>query len=164
VLEIVQRRRESNCKRLGCVQQNSSLAWHTGLSGGAPDSVRCVRLVHVNSPFSGFDGGVWLKITGPSSGAPDCPVSHPRRTRRSRELQWGNVAIIHRTVRWCTGLSGEPTVGRVIFARHVVAPTVGWAHRTVRCAPDSVRCANRFRGPTVGCSPYGKKSSTGQEM
>jgi hypothetical protein len=95
--------------------------------------------------------------TGPSGGAPDCPVSHPRRTRRSQELQWGDVAIIHRTVRWCTGLSGEPTVGHAIFARHVAAPTVGWAHRTVRCA-------NRFRGPTVGCSPYGKKSSTGHEQ
>jgi hypothetical protein len=51
-------------------------------------------------------------------------------------------------------------VGRAINARHVVAPTVGWAHWTVRCAPDSVRCANRSRGPTVGCAPYGKKSST----
>jgi hypothetical protein len=54
-----------------------------------------------------------------------------------------------------------PTVGRAIFVRHVVALTVGWAHRTVRCAPDNVRCANRSRGPTVGCSSYGKKSSTG---
>jgi hypothetical protein len=24
---------------------------------------------------------------------------------------WRRMAIIHRTVRWCTGLSGEPTVG-----------------------------------------------------
>ena len=36
----------------------------------------------------------------------------------------------------CTGLSGEPTVGRVIGARHVAEPTVGRGHRTVRCAPD----------------------------
>jgi hypothetical protein len=50
-----------------------------------------------------------------------------------------------------------PTVDRTIFARLVVAPMVGWAHRTVRCAPDSVQCANRFRGPTVGRSSYGKK-------
>jgi hypothetical protein len=91
-------------------------------------------------------------------------VSHPRRTRRSREKVQGDMAIIHRTVWWCTGLSGESTVGRAIFARHVVAPTVGWAHRTVRCAPDSVRCANRSRGPTVGCSPYGKKSSIGHKQ
>jgi hypothetical protein len=66
VLEIVLRRRESNCKRLGCVQQNFSSVWHTGLSDGAPDSVRCARLVRVNLPLSGFDGGVRLKIAGPS--------------------------------------------------------------------------------------------------
>jgi hypothetical protein len=88
-------------------------------------------------------------------------------TRRRR------TAKIHRTIRWCTGLSGEPsavnslpsgkakgrrgynspdcpvsqrspapTVGRAIFARHVVTPTVGRGHRTIRCARDSVRCAN----------------------
>jgi hypothetical protein len=64
----------------------------------------------VNSPLSGFNGGVRLKFTGLSGGAPDCPVSRPRRTRRSREKHQGDVAIIHRTVRWCTGLSGESTV------------------------------------------------------
>jgi hypothetical protein len=64
VLEIVLRRRESNCKRLGCVQPNSSSAWHTGLSGGAPHSVRCARLVRMNSPLSGLDSGVRLKFTG----------------------------------------------------------------------------------------------------
>jgi hypothetical protein len=64
----------------------------------------------VNSPLLGFDGGVRLKITGSSGGAPNCPVSHPRRTYRSREKYQGDVAIIHRTVRWCTRLSGEPTV------------------------------------------------------
>jgi hypothetical protein len=42
----------------------------------------------------------------------------------------------------CTGLSGEPTVGCAICARHVAEPTVGRGHRTVRCAPDSVWCAN----------------------
>jgi hypothetical protein len=62
VLETVLRRRESNCKRLGCVQPNSSSAWHTGLSGGAPDSVRCARLVRVNSPLSGLDDGVEREI------------------------------------------------------------------------------------------------------
>jgi hypothetical protein len=64
----------------------------------------------VNWPLSGLDDGVWLKFTAPSGGAPDCPVSRLRRTRHSRENGKGDVAIIHRTVRWCTGLSGEPTV------------------------------------------------------
>jgi hypothetical protein len=37
-------------------------------------------------------------------------MSHPRRTRRSREKQRGDMAIIHWTVRWCTRQFGEPTV------------------------------------------------------
>jgi hypothetical protein len=45
VLETVPKREESNCKRLGCEQPNFSSDWHTGLSGGAPDSLRCARLV-----------------------------------------------------------------------------------------------------------------------
>jgi hypothetical protein len=65
--------------------------------------------------------------------------------------------INHRTVRWCTGLSGEPTLGRTICARRVAEPTVRRGHRTVRCAPDSVRCANGSKLPTVGCAKTGKK-------
>jgi hypothetical protein len=110
VLETVTKEEERKREKLGSMQPILSLVWHTGLSGGAPDSVRCARLVRVKSPLSGLDGGVRLKITGPSGGAPDCPVSRPRRTRRPREKQRGDVAIIHRTVRWCTGLSGEPTI------------------------------------------------------
>jgi hypothetical protein len=138
LLETVLRRRESNCKSLGCVQPNFSSVWHTGLSGGAPDSVRCARLVSGEMAALGKRiSDVRLKFTGLSGGAPDCPVSQR---------------------------SPAPTVGHAIFARHMVAPTIGWAHWTVRCAPDSVRCANRSRGPAVGCSPYGKKSSTGHEQ
>jgi hypothetical protein len=54
---------------------------------GTPDSVRCARLVRVNSLLSGLDDGIWLKFTGPSGVAPDCPVRRPRRTRRSREME-----------------------------------------------------------------------------
>jgi hypothetical protein len=60
--------------------QESAQSGCTGLSGGAPDSVRCARLALAN----------WL-------------LSGLRRRR---------MAINHRTVRWCTRLSGEPTVGR----------------------------------------------------
>jgi hypothetical protein len=124
----------------------------------------------------------------------------------------GDVALIHRTVRWCTGLSGESTVPaancsprdqrathgphqrsvghtglsgahRTVSGAPTVpedqrsavpgmegnrapdcytwpTPTVGWAHRTVRCAPNIVRCANGPGGPTVGYARYGRKSST----
>jgi hypothetical protein len=38
-------------------------------------------------------------------------------------------------------------------------PTVGWEHRTVRCAPDSVRCANGYNSATVGCAMLGRRSA-----
>jgi hypothetical protein len=103
VLETVTKEEERKRERLGSVQPNFSSVWHIGLSGAPGWSP-------MNSPLLGFHGGVRLKITGLSGGAPDCPVSRPRRTRRSREMHQGDVAKIHRTVRWCTGLSGEPTV------------------------------------------------------
>jgi hypothetical protein len=36
---------EKKPKRIGSVQPKLSSVWHTGLSDGAPDTVRCVRLV-----------------------------------------------------------------------------------------------------------------------
>jgi predicted ArsR family transcriptional regulator len=92
VLETEKRRKEKRCKRLGLVQPRLCSVWHTGLSGGAPDSVRCARL---NSGEQAALGKIWWRTT-----------------------------IIHRTVRWCTGLSGEPTaasatVGRAIRGRRV---------------------------------------------
>jgi hypothetical protein len=74
------------------------------------------------------------------------------------------TAINHRTVRWCTGLSGEPTVGPTNGRPRNPRATGGRAngqkeHRTVRCAPDSVRCANGSETPTVGFAKEGKKST-----
>jgi hypothetical protein len=56
-------------------------------------------------------------------------------------------------------LSARPTVGHVIRARLVAEPTVRRGHQTVRCAPDSVRCANGSETPTVGFAKEGKKSA-----
>jgi hypothetical protein len=56
----------------------------------------------------------------------------------------------------CTGLFGEPTVGRAICAGHVAEPTARRGHRTVRCAPDM------SGAPTVGFAIKGKKLGTGQ--
>jgi hypothetical protein len=50
-------------------------------------------------------------------------------------------------------------VGCSICARHVAKPTVGRGHRTVRCAPDSVWCANGSQAPTVDFVRKGKKSA-----
>jgi hypothetical protein len=55
--------------------------------------------------------------------------------------------------------SARPTVGRIIRARRVAELTVRREHRTVRCAPDSVRCANGSEPPTVGFAKEGKKSA-----
>jgi hypothetical protein len=60
--------------------QESAQTGCTGLSGGAPDSVRCARLASANLLLSGL-----------------------RRRCTAKN---------HRIVRWCTGLSGEPTVSR----------------------------------------------------
>jgi hypothetical protein len=142
VLETVTKEEERKREKLGSMQPILSSFWHTGLSGGAPDSVRCTRLVRVKSPLLGLDGSVRLKITGPSGGAPDCPVSCPRRTRRPREKQRGDVAIIHRTVRWCTGLSDEPTVaiakGRPRNPRAMRGSSNGW-----QGAPDCPVCTGQ---------------------
>ena len=83
--------------------------WSTGLSGGAPDSVRCARLPRAKWPLSGIRRRRTAIIHRTVRFAPDCPVSQR---------------------------SAGPTVGRAIGARHVAEPTVGRRHRTVRCAPD----------------------------
>jgi hypothetical protein len=62
----------------------------------------------------------------------------------------------------CTGLSGEPTVGRAIRAGHVAEPTASRGHRTVRCAPDSVRCANGSKAANGRFRQIRKEIRTGQ--
>jgi hypothetical protein len=62
----------------------------------------------------------------------------------------------------CTGLSGEPTVGRAICAGHVAEPTARRGHRTVRCAPDMSGAPTAPRLPTVDFDTKGRKSGTGQ--
>jgi hypothetical protein len=88
-------------------------------------------------------------------------MSHPRRTRRPREKQRGDVAIIHRTVWWCTGLSGEPTVACANGRSRNLRVTRGRANGGLG-TPDSVWCANGPRGPTVGCARFGRRSRTRQ--
>jgi hypothetical protein len=55
--------------------------------------------------------------------------------------------------------SAGPTVDRRIRARRVAEPTVRRGHRTVWCAPDSIRCANGSEPPMVGFAKEGKKSA-----
>ena len=58
--------------------------------------------------------------------------------------------------------SAGPTVGCAICARHVAEPTVGRGHRTVRCAPDSVRCANGSKAANGRLRQIRKEIRTGQ--
>jgi hypothetical protein len=123
---------KNNWKCLGSSNQDSAQSGNTGLSGGAPNSVRCARLARANWPLSEIRRRRTAIIHRTVRCAPDCLVSQR---------------------------SAGPTVGCVIRARHVAEPTVGRGHRTVRCAPDSVRCANGSQAPTVDYAPEGKKSA-----
>jgi hypothetical protein len=78
-----------------------------------------------------LDGGVRLKITGLSGGAPDCPMSQR---------------------------SAEPTVGRANGRPRNPRVTRGRANG-LKGAPDNVRCANGSKSSTVGCARIGKKSA-----
>jgi hypothetical protein len=67
--------------------QKAVSVWGTGLSGGAPDSVRwCTGQCPVRQAASSEVAALGNLPTAYGYNSPDCPV--------------------------CTGLSGEPTVGR----------------------------------------------------
>jgi hypothetical protein len=91
-------------------------------------------------------------------GTPDCPVVHrtvsgaPGWSPVNKPLSgkvWRRKAIIHRTVRWCIGLSGEPTIvcanGRPRNPRATRGPRqrsargtgLSGMHRTVSSAPTA---------------------------
>jgi hypothetical protein len=110
---------------------------HRTVSGGAPDSVQCARLPRVKWPLSGIRQRRTAKIHRTVRCAPDCPV--------------------------CTGLSGEPMVGRANGRPRNLCTTRGRANgrkgapdcpvcaglsgvrRTVRCANGSQICNGRLR-------------------
>ena len=100
---------KSNWNCLGSSSQESAQSGSTGLSGGAPDSVRCARLARANWPLSGIHRTVRC--------APDCPVS-----QRSAGLTVGRAI--------CAGHVAEPTARW----RH---RTVRCAPDSVRCANGS---------------------------
>jgi hypothetical protein len=136
VLETVTKE-EKKGKSWPCAANTSSV-WHTGLSSGAPDSVRCARLASGELAALGkkqrcmaiIHRTVWWR-TGLSgeptvaSARPKCPVCTgqcpvrqptPRTNGRMRQI-WKEIA--HRTatviVRWCTGLSGAPPDRRQVW-------------------------------------------------
>jgi hypothetical protein len=79
VLETEKRKKEKRCKRLGCVQPRLSSVWHTGLSGGAPDSVRCARLNF------GEQAALGRSLATIDYNSPDCPVSQRSAAQSARD-------------------------------------------------------------------------------
>jgi hypothetical protein len=128
---VLETGKEKRLEESACVQPRLSAVWHTGLSGGAPDSVRCARLASGELATLGKTSAAY------GYNSPDCPVSQRPPAQRSAVKSTGDV--------W-------------------PAPTVGRGHRTVRCAPNSVRCANCHKSATVGCARLGRESRTGHEQ
>jgi hypothetical protein len=118
-------------QKSGCLQPKTSSVGHTGLSGGAPDSVQCAKL---GSGEQAALGNVWRRTT-----------------------------IIPRTVRWCTGLSGEPRVASATVGRAIRGRRVARANGRQE-APDSVWCANCHISATVNFARKGRRSRTGHEQ
>jgi hypothetical protein len=74
-------------KELAVYNQEAVSVWGTGLSGGAPDRVRwCTGQCPVRQAASAEVAALGNSLTAYGYNSPDCSV--------------------------CTGLSGEPTVGR----------------------------------------------------
>jgi hypothetical protein len=89
-----------------------------------------------------FDGGVRLKFTGLSDGAPDCPVSRSQANSSLSGNHQRRAAKIHRSVRWCTGLSGESTVSRGNGRSRIPRVTHGRANGHIG-APDCPVCTRQ---------------------
>jgi hypothetical protein len=117
--------------------QVSARDWHIGLSGGAPDSVRCARLVNGELASLG--------------------------NRRSC------TAIIHRTVRWCTGLSGEssamnsPLLGNIKGDVAIIHQTIWWANCRQRQRLAAKSAGDTWTTPMVSWCTRLSGAPTGPE-
>jgi hypothetical protein len=89
-----------------------------------------------------FDGGVRLKFTGLSGGAPDCPVSRSQANSSLSGNHQRHTTKIHRSVRWRTGLSGESTVSRGNGRPRIPRVTCGRANGHIG-APDCPVCTGQ---------------------
>jgi hypothetical protein len=102
----------------------------------------------------------------------NCPVVHqtvsgapgwsPANWPLSRKLRRCTTKI-HRAVRWCTGLFGEPTAASATVGRQIRGRRVASSNGR-QGAPDSVRCANQPDVATVGCARNRRISRTGHEQ
>jgi hypothetical protein len=142
VLETVTKERENKCKGLGSVQQNFSSVWHTGLTGGASDSVRCARLV----PGESAALGNRQRCTAIIHRTVRCANDRQRQRSaaqssrdtwsRQRSVGHNRLSGVHRTV---SGAPTDPEDQRSAALRMEIirAPDMNISclvvHRTVRC-------------------------------
>jgi hypothetical protein len=125
---------KSSCKCLGSSSQDSAESGSTGLSDGAPDSVRCARLDRAKWSLSGIHRRRTAIIHRTVRCAPDCPVSQRSAARSARDtwpsqrLEGGTeLSGVHRTC---------PVRQRLSVCQRSAAPV-----KERNRAPDSVRCA-----------------------
>jgi hypothetical protein len=117
-----------------CLGSSSQDSAQSGSTG--LDSVRwCTGQCSVRQAGSAELAALGKNSTAYGYNSPDCPVNQR---------------------------SAGPTVGCTICARHVAEPTIGRGHRTVRCAPDSVRCANGSKAANGRLRQIRKEIRTGQ--
>jgi hypothetical protein len=106
-----------------------------------------------------------------------CPVRQAglRWTDRSREnlvaydYNSPDCLVVHRTIRWANdrqrnGRPCNPQATRGPRQRSAGGTGLSSVHRTVRCAPDNVWCANCHESATVVCARIGRRSRTGHEQ
>ena len=126
--------------------QKAASVWGTGLSGGAPDSVRCARLPRAKTLLSGICRRRTAKIHRTVRCAPDCPVSQrsarangrPRDQRGTRGRANGRKGAPDCPV--CTG-HVQCANGSQIFNGRQRSTAL---FKEINRAPDSVRCAPNF--------------------
>jgi hypothetical protein len=119
------------------VQPRLSIVWHTGPSGGAPDSIRCARLVSGELATLGKTSAVY------NYNSPDCPVSQRPPAQRSATKSAGDAwpaPTVGRGHRIVSGALTSPKLQRSAAPgmEGNRAPDMNSgcpvAHRTVRCA------------------------------
>jgi hypothetical protein len=137
VLETVQKKKKGNGEELALYSQNQ-------LKPGTPDCPVVHRTVSsapgcstVNWLLSVIGRATWLKFTGLSGGAPDCPVSLQRPRPRSSATN-SSLSGIHRGRRDYNSPNGQQRNQRATRGpsqRSVGHTRLSGVHRTVSDAP-----------------------------
>jgi hypothetical protein len=140
---VLESEKNKKKKRTWLEQPRLSSVWHTGLSGGAPDSVRCARPAPANWPLSGKlrrrTAIIHRTVRWANGRQRNGRPPNPRATRGSLQRSAGGTGLsgVHQTV------SGAPTATNLQWS---AAPDLEGnrapdmnngcpvAHRTVRCA------------------------------